>query len=429
MNALIIERVSKQYRLGQRERYRALRDTLAEMLRAPARGIGRLLNGAPETEAADNQIWALRDVSFDVAQGEVIGIVGRNGAGKSTLLKVLSRITAPTEGHVTIRGLVGSLLEVGTGFHPELSGRENVFLNGAILGMKRREIERKFDEIVAFAEVERFIDTPVKHYSSGMQMRLAFAVAAHLDPEVLIVDEVLAVGDAAFQQKCLGKVGEVTKSGRTVLLVSHQLNQVRRLCNRVAWLDAGRIRQIGNTAEVVTAYEGALSTLRTEGDSRNDGAAARFVSWEVVEPRGDSPHTIGREGPVTIRIRVRVNRPLRGGFHGILLYNQAYQIMWSMDLYNLRLDPGEVDFLHTLPSLPLQPGRYSWRLSIFDDQGIVDEWMAQPDLLLATTPVTHPDDAWQGVLNLPTNFRVRAVDEAEEMAALNCGPTAVMEQP
>src|SRR6185503_13260985 len=172
MNAAItIDDVSKQYRLGQRERYRALRDTLADMLRAPARGVGRLLNGGGwETEAADNRIWALRNISFDIAQGEVIGIVGRNGAGKSTLLKVLSRITAPTEGHVSIHGLVGSLLEVGTGFHPELSGRENVFLNGAILGMKRREIARKFDEIVAFAEVERFIDTPVKHYSSGMQM-------------------------------------------------------------------------------------------------------------------------------------------------------------------------------------------------------------------------------------------------------------------
>jgi lipopolysaccharide transport system ATP-binding protein len=425
--AIVVDRVSKQYRLGQRERYRALRDTLADMLRAPVRGVERLLNGSAETERGDDRIWALRDISFDVAPGEVIGIVGRNGAGKSTLLKVLSRITAPTEGHVTIRGLVGSLLEVGTGFHPELSGRENVCLNGAILGMKRGEIARKFDEIVAFAEVERFIDTPVKHYSSGMQMRLAFAVAAHLDPEVLIVDEVLAVGDAAFQQKCLGKVGEVTKSGRTVLLVSHQLNQVRRLCNRVLWLDGGQVRQIGPTADVVTAYEGALSTLRTEGDSRNDGAAARFVSWEVVEPRGDSPHTIGGEGPVTVRIRVRVNRPIRGGLHGILLYNQAYQIMWSMDLYNLRLDPGEFDFLHTLPSLPLQPGRYSWRLSIFDDHGIVDEWMAQPDLLLATTPVSHPDDAWQGVLNLPTNFRVRAVDEAPaaHMAALKCAPATV----
>jgi lipopolysaccharide transport system ATP-binding protein len=414
MKAITIERVSKQYRLGQRERYRALRDTLADMLRAPVRGVSRLLKGDTAADTADTRIWALRDISFEVAQGEVIGIVGRNGAGKSTLLKVLSRITAPTEGYVTIRGLVGSLLEVGTGFHPELSGRENVFLNGAILGMRRGEIARKFDEIVAFAEIERFIDTPVKHYSSGMQMRLAFAVAAHLEPEVLIVDEVLAVGDAAFQQKCLGKVGEVTKSGRTVLLVSHQLNQVRRLCNRVVWLEGGQVRQIGATAEVVTGYEAALSTLRVESDTRNDGAAARFLSWEVVEPRGDSPHTIGREGPVTVRIRVRVNRPVRGGFHGILLYNQVYQIMWSTNLYNLRLEPGEWDFVHTLPSLPLQPGRYSWRLSIFDDHGIVDEWMAQPDLLLATTPVSHPDDAWQGVLNLPTDFRVRAVDEAAE---------------
>ena len=410
--AIVVDAVSKRYRLGQRERYRALRDTLADALRAPVRGALRVLKGTPATKDGPEQLWALRDVSFEVAQGEVIGIVGRNGAGKSTLLKILSRITAPTEGHVTIHGLVGSLLEVGTGFHPELTGRENVFLNGAILGMRRRDIERKFDEIVAFAEVDRFIDTPVKHYSSGMQMRLAFAVAAHLDPEVLIVDEVLAVGDAAFQQKCLGKVGEVTRSGRTVLLVSHQLNQVRRLCTRVVWLDGGCIRQLGPTAGVVSAYENALSTLRLESEVRGDDSmAARFVSWEVVEPRGESPHSIDSDGPVTIRVRVRVNRPVSGGFHGILLYNQAFQIMWSTNLYNLRLEPGLWDFVHTLPSLPLQPGRYSWRLSIFDDRGIVDEWMAAPELSIATAPVSHPDDAWQGILNLPTNFRVLPSDE------------------
>ncbi|HEX7084770.1 MAG TPA: ABC transporter ATP-binding protein [Vicinamibacterales bacterium] len=418
--AILVENLSKRYRLGHRERYRALRDTLADALRAPVRRFRRLTNtGTTGESGGPEHIWALRDVSFEVAAGEVIGIVGRNGAGKSTLLKILSRITAPTEGHVTIRGLVGSLLEVGTGFHPELTGRENVFLNGAILGMKRRDIERRFDEIVAFAEVERFVDTPVKHYSSGMQMRLAFAVAAHLDPEVLIVDEVLAVGDAAFQQKCLGKVGEVTRSGRTVLLVSHQMNQIRRLCHRVVWLEAGQIRDIGATAGVVSAYENALSTLRLEAEARGDDTtAARFVSWEVVEPRGESAHTIGADGPVTIRVRVRVNRPVSGGFHGILLYNQAFQIMWSTNLYNLRLEPGLWDFVHTLPSLPLQPGRYAWRLSIFDEHGIVDEWMASPELLIATTPVSHPDDAWQGILNLPTDFRVQPVSESPRTATL-----------
>jgi lipopolysaccharide transport system ATP-binding protein len=411
--AIDMRGLGKRYTLGVHRRgYGTLREALVE---AAAR---RLKRAGPRdaAESADT-LWALHDLSMTIRTGEVVGLIGHNGAGKSTLLKLLSRITEPSAGWADVTGRVGSLLEVGTGFHPELTGRENVFLNGAILGMRRAEIRARFDEIVEFAEIERFLDTPVKRYSSGMSVRLAFAVAAHLEPEVLIVDEVLAVGDAAFQQKCLGKVGEVTKSGRTVLLVSHQLNQVRRLCNRVVWLEGGQVRQIGPTAEVVTGYEAALSTLRVESDARNDGAAARFLSWEVVEPRGDSPHTIGRDGPVTVRIRVSVNRPVRGGFHGILLYNQAYQIMWSTNLYNLRLEPGQWDFVHTLPSLPLQPGRYSWRLSIFDDHGIVDEWMAQPDLLLATTPVSHPDDAWQGLLNLPTDFRVRAVDEAEPQLA------------
>src|SRR5207245_2083990 len=189
---------------------------------------------------------------------EVLGIVGRNGAGKTTLLKVLARVTKPTEGHAEVVGRVGSLLEVGTGFHPELTGRENTYLNGAILGMGKREIDRKFEEIVAFAEVADFIDTPLKHYSSGMQMRLAFAVAAHFEPQILLVDEVLAVGDLAFQKKCLGKMGEVAHAGRTIVFVSHQMNQIRRLCEKVIWMDGGTIRQTGQTAEVVGAYESAI---------------------------------------------------------------------------------------------------------------------------------------------------------------------------
>ena len=220
-----VDSLSKQYRIGgKQEGYRTLRDTLTETFVSPFRRARKLLRGhAYGAAELDEIIWALRDISFEVKRGEVVGIIGRNGAGKTTLLKILSRITEPTEGYAEIHGRVGSLLEVGTGFHPELTGRENIYLNGAILGMKKAEIERKFDEIVDFAEIEKFIDTPVKHYSSGMYVRLAFAVAAHMEPEILLVDEVLAVGDAAFQKKCLGKMGEVAEGGRTVLFVSHNM--------------------------------------------------------------------------------------------------------------------------------------------------------------------------------------------------------------
>jgi homopolymeric O-antigen transport system ATP-binding protein len=246
-----VEGLSKRFRIQPREtpslRYVTLRESLVRLVRSPIR---RSRNSG----AADDTVWALKDATFDVVPGEVMGIIGPNGAGKSTLLKILSRIIEPTSGRVELYGRVASLLEVGTGFHPDLSGRENVFLNGAILGMKRREIEAKFDEIVAFAEVEKFIDTAVKHYSSGMYLRLAFAVTAHLDPEVMIVDEVLAVGDASFQKKCLSKMDEVTRSGRTVLLVSHSMGMVTQLCQRAILLNEGRIHKLGPAAEVVAHY-------------------------------------------------------------------------------------------------------------------------------------------------------------------------------
>ncbi len=249
--AVSVRGLGKQYHLGAtRERYSTLRDSINKFTSAPLR---RLLRRAKAAEK-NPPFWALKDVSFDVKRGEVVGIIGRNGAGKSTLLKILSRITEPTEGEADIHGRVGSLLEVGTGFHPELTGRENVYLNGAILGMRRSEIARKFDEIVAFAEVEKFIDTPVKHYSSGMYMRLAFAVAAHLEPEVLVVDEVLAVGDAQFQKKCLGKMGDVAKGGRTVLFVSHNMQVVQGLCGRAVLLVGGRTARVWTTADVVRDY-------------------------------------------------------------------------------------------------------------------------------------------------------------------------------
>lgn len=254
--AIRVESISKQYHIGKkREKYMTLRDKLTDVLSAPFRRARKLLRGqAAGAAELDETIWALRDVSFEVRRGEVVGIIGRNGAGKSTLLKILSRITEPTEGYAEIHGRVGSLLEVGTGFHPELTGRENIYLNGAILGMKRAEIEKKFDEIVAFSEVEKFIDTPVKHYSSGMYLRLAFAIAAHLEPEILLIDEVLAVGDAAFQKKCIGKMGSVAQEGRTVLFVSHNMGAITQLCERALWLDEGRLKFDGLSSKVVAMY-------------------------------------------------------------------------------------------------------------------------------------------------------------------------------
>jgi lipopolysaccharide transport system ATP-binding protein len=248
-----VQNLSKQFRITRGDqpgvRYDTLRESITKIFRSPFARLHR--NGRP----AEETFWALEDVSFEVMPGEVMGIIGPNGAGKSTLLSILSRIIEPTSGRADLYGRVCSLLEVGTGFHPDLSGRENIYLNGAILGMRRREIEARFDEIVAFAEVERFIDTAVKRYSSGMYVRLAFAVAAHLDPEILIVDEVLAVGDASFQKKCLGKIDDVTRGGRTVLFVSHSLGMITHLCERAILLDGGRIQMMGPAAEVADYYE------------------------------------------------------------------------------------------------------------------------------------------------------------------------------
>lgn len=254
--AIRVEGLSKHYYIGSvQERYQTFRETLVKVAQSPFRRMASLLRGhAYGAAELHEEIWALKDVSFDVKPGEVVGVIGRNGAGKSTLLKILSRITEPTRGYAEIHGRVGSLLEVGTGFHPELTGRENVYMNGSILGMRRKEIDRKFDEMVAFAEIEKFIDTPVKHYSSGMQVRLAFAVAAHLEPEILIVDEVLAVGDASFQKKCMGKMGEVTNEGRTVLFVSHNMRAIMNLCEKAILLRDGQIAAFDETKVIVEAY-------------------------------------------------------------------------------------------------------------------------------------------------------------------------------
>ena len=278
------EGLCKRYRIGERERYLALRDVLTHAFTAPFRR-----NGNRRTV---DYLWALRDVSFDIQQGEVVGLIGRNGAGKTTLLKILSRITRPTAGYAELCGRVGSLLEVGTGFHLELTGRENVFLSGAVLGMKKTEIFKKFDEIVAFSEVERFLDTPLKHYSSGMQMRLAFAVAAHLEPEILLVDEVLAVGDASFQKKCLGKMKDVAHHGRTILFVSHNIAAVKALCSKAIFLKDGTIVSSGDTGDVVEDYFTSVSLGAGTNDRRGAGPMPGNESirlWYVrITPPEDS---------------------------------------------------------------------------------------------------------------------------------------------
>jgi len=293
--------LSKRYRIGaQRARYGSLRESLTTWARQPFPALGRKRGLRQPT------IWALKDVTFDVMPGEVLGVIGRNGAGKSTLLKVLSRITEPTEGEVDLFGRVGSLLEVGTGFHPELTGRENIFLNGAVLGMRRAEIDRKFDEIVAFAEMERFIDTPVKHYSSGMYVRLAFSVAAHLEPEILLVDEVLAVGDYEFQKKCLGKMQQVSQSNRTVMFVSHNLGSISNLCSRVVWLDEGKLVAQGTADEVISNYvrsrrdeSGALCWPDIATAPGNENVRIRSVA---VSSGGVVTTQVPIDRPITIEV-------------------------------------------------------------------------------------------------------------------------------
>lgn len=304
--AVRVSGLGKQYVLGGAEKNdESFREMLTGALASPFRRLRRLQGGISESET----FWALKDVNFSIQPGEVVGIIGRNGAGKSTLLKILSRITEPTEGRIEIRGRVSSLLEVGTGFHPELTGRENIYLNGAILGMSRREIRSKFDEIVEFAEVERFLDTPVKRYSSGMYVRLAFAVAAHLEPEILIVDEVLAVGDAAFQQKCLGKMQDVGREGRTVLFVSHNMGAVRNLCTRAICLQQGSVAMDADVESVIERYMG--------GDSAG-------VHAYVLEEAPSHPHIQ--------RVEVRQGREPKSAF----LIDQPIELLFEMNALNQR---------------------------------------------------------------------------------------------
>lgn len=310
------EHLGKQYQLGTRDAaYSTIREVLVKAARAPLKMFRN--NG----RRPGQKIWALQDVSFEVNPGEVVGIIGRNGAGKSTLLKVLSRVTEPTTGRAELYGRVGSLLEVGTGFHPELTGRENIFLNGSILGMARREIQRKFDQIVSFAEVERFLDTPVKRYSSGMYVRLAFAVAAHLEPEILVVDEVLAVGDYAFQQKCLNMMQDVSGQGRTVLFVSHNMGAISRLCQRCILLDQGNIVESGPTARVVQSYMSTGIAQRAEYTQRSDSEkVVNLLSVSLVGSDGLPHSEVGYDESPRFVLEYEVNRSVSSASVGVAVF-------------------------------------------------------------------------------------------------------------
>src|SRR5690349_11796701 len=420
--------LGKRYRLGQHQRYLALRDRLGGFLRAPVRLLKRESSGFSHQP---REIWALRDVTFGIEPGEIVGLIGRNGAGKTTLLKLLSRVTEPSAGWAEVCGSVGSLLEVGTGFHPELTGRENIYLNGAILGMGRREIGRKFDEIVAFAEVVDFLDTPLKHYSSGMQTRLAFAVAAHFEPQILLVDEVLAVGDLAFQKKCLGKMDEVARAGRTIVFVSHQMNQIRRLCARVMWIDGGRLRLDGSTPEVVSAYEGAMSRgeIGERQDPRESETKTRFLKWELgSSAEGPDPHQLNSLGEVTVHFDLRLHDALRRGHHGVALFNADHELIWGKAIDGLRLERGLHRISYSFSSLPLRPGPYFWQVSLWQDHELFDLWDCLPEMIVATPNFQHPRDEWTGVLNIPSEIRLSELREVEyaESLSSNQRPTAAL---
>jgi lipopolysaccharide transport system ATP-binding protein len=367
--AIRVENLSKQYKIGRaRQRHNTLRDALTDAFRRKG------ANGATET------FWALKDVSFEVKRGEVVGIIGRNGAGKSTLLKILSQITEPTSGRAEIHGRVGSLLEVGTGFHPELTGRENIYLNGAILGMRREEIRRAFDEIVAFAEIDKFLDTPVKRYSSGMYVRLAFAVAAHLEPEILLVDEVLAVGDAAFQKKCLGKMGEVAREGRSIMFVSHNTTAIQRLCEYTALIDKGQLILWGETGKVLERYLSSSSESLIPGhwfDIKPDNP--KKTSWFSGVFYSSKSPTIGNhafvEGPLEVRLRIESTIARDVSSLSITFYNEHGTKLVNCDTAifgeTIYLDQGQSEFTFQIKQLNLNPGIYTLGLYVAGNQHLV----------------------------------------------------------
>jgi lipopolysaccharide transport system ATP-binding protein len=414
------ESLGKKFLIGhdvQRERYTTLREEIVRKVKRLAHS-GTNGSGARLRRGQDEQeFWALREINFEIKRGEVVGIIGRNGAGKSTLLKILSRITEPTEGRVEIRGRVASLLEVGTGFHPELTGRENIYLNGAILGMERGEIRQKFEEIVAFAEVERFLDTPLKRYSSGMYVRLAFSIAAHMEPEILIVDEVLAVGDAAFQEKCVGKMNAVAKSdGRTVLFVSHNMSVIQHLCPRAILMRSGRVAASGETTSIITAY---LSEARKENrialvdwSDRITSGEARITKLELGDDSGGNRLTFGED--FHFRIHAIFNEALVNPTFGLIIHDVSGVPLANIQSIHQGLQLGKVDgdiiVEGLVPRLSLYPGRYFLSPWIMDSavQRDIDfpRMCAELDILPTSGPHgdLKLDSAW-GKYFLPSEWK------------------------
>ena len=370
-----VENLSKQYRLGgERKAYSTFRETLAETVKKPFQMAKR------EKLQAANSFWALQDVNFQVTPGEVVGIIGRNGAGKSTLLKILSRITEPTGGRIELFGRIASLLEVGTGFHAELSGRENIFLNGAILGMRREEIAKKFDEIVAFAEIEKFLDTPVKHYSSGMYVRLAFAVAAHLEPEILIVDEVLAVGDSEFQKKCLGKMDEVSKTGRTILFVSHQMGTIAQLCERTILLEKGAVVMNDHTKTVIDYYVNqnkskASSYAADDGDAAAQHREMSVTSAAILNDERVEQKSFRHDEAVHVRVNCWAQRMMRGAELRMVVRDGRSITVFvadaALDTLSEHCEAFTVDF--TVPPEVLRPNNYSLSFALFVPHQLIIE--------------------------------------------------------
>lgn len=390
-----VENLGKRYLLShqsERQPYLALRDVITEGVK----DLGRRLTGHQRRSPLHEEFWALRDVSFEVNQGDRVGIIGRNGAGKSTLLKILSRITEPTTGRVTIKGRVASLLEVGTGFHPELTGRENIFLNGAILGMSRAEIKQKFDEIVDFAEIEKFLDTPVKRYSSGMYVRLAFAVAAHLEPEILVVDEVLAVGDAQFQKKCLGKMEDVSiRGGRTVLFVSHNMPSIRALCEKVILIENGRLNQEGEASDVIGSYlisapRKVEATVNLIDASRSAGRVRCIHKAWLEDEKGEMVTSVPMGMPVTICFSYLLDKHYASPDFGFGIDSLDGFRVFSVN-NTVTSDKPLTPTLHgiarcEIPSLPLLPGVYLISLSVVDSQV---EWVDYVERAMSFEVVPH----------------------------------------